>query len=198
MNPTSSAALRESAAPGCSRRRFVLRLTAGSGTGLLALAGLAGVRPAHAQQSSPAASPAAARAVQTATVRQIRLHIWTGDLPGAETDGDVFLGLGGREFFVDSADNDFERGTDKVYVFGEGANVRRPAENDPRRQLPLDPRELTKFPIYLRLAGGSDWNVQRVDLQVIGPEIGTANFGRLASGPSLWLGAKKGLFLYLR
>jgi len=134
-----------------------------------------------------------------ATVQTIRLRRRTGNVIDAGTDGDVFLGLGGREFFVDSSDNDFERGADKVYVFGQGANVLRPDQNDPRTPLPIDSNELTRFPIYLRLAAGvgQDWNIGLVELTVLWPGA-SATFSRLEGNANIWLGYKRGLYLHFR
>lgn len=138
-----------------------------------------------------------------ATIRKIELHLRTGSAADADTDGDVFLGLCGREFFVDSAEsgyNDFERGDDKTYIFGEGANVMRPAQNDPRSPLPCDANDLTRYPIYLRFVPGpgGDWNIGLVELTVHAPNIGQATFSRLEGNSNIWLGAKRGLFLYFR
>lgn len=135
-----------------------------------------------------------------ATITSMELRIRTGNAPDAGTDGDVFLGLGGREFFVDSGGDDFQRGADKVYIFGEGANVLRPNENDPRSPLPIDPVEIPRFPIYLRLAAGAgmDWNVGLVHLVVRWPPNVSATFGRLDGNDNIWLGWKRGLYLYVR
>jgi hypothetical protein len=73
-------------------------------------------------------------------ITRIQLRLVTGNRADAGTDGDVFLGICGREFNVDSRGdvNDFERNSDRTYIFGEGANVLRPEENDPRSPWQLD------------------------------------------------------------
>ena len=41
-------------------------------------------------------------------INSIQLHLQTGDLSGAGTDGDVYLGVCGREFSIDTTSDDFE------------------------------------------------------------------------------------------
>ena len=65
-------------------------------------------------------------------IESIHLHIQTGKLSRAGTNGDVYLGLCGREFHIDSKANDFEAGSARVYVFGTSATVLDAAVNDPR------------------------------------------------------------------
>lgn len=133
-----------------------------------------------------------------ATITRMELRIRTADVMDAGTDGDVFLGLGGREFFVDSGADDFGRGSDRAYIFGEGANVLRPDQNDPRSPLPIDSQDLGNYPIYLRLAAGDgmDWNIGFVNLLVTWP-LAAATFRRLEGNDNIWLGWKRGLYLYL-
>jgi hypothetical protein len=82
-------------------------------------------------------------------ISKIALTINTGDVQGAGTDGDVYLGVCGREFRVDTGSEDFQRGSSKEYIFGDDANVLRPELNDPRDHL-LFVENLARFPIYLR------------------------------------------------
>jgi hypothetical protein len=51
-------------------------------------------------------------AIQTFSVRLV-----TSRHPDAGTDGDVYVGVCGREFYIDSAAvvDDFERGSDRTY-----------------------------------------------------------------------------------
>jgi hypothetical protein len=79
-------------------------------------------------------------------INRIELRLRTGDRQDAGTDGDVFLGLAGREFNVDTTSEDFERGNDRTYIFGEGANVLRPPENDPRTPMQTDTSTSDAFP----------------------------------------------------
>ena len=52
-------------------------------------------------------------------ITSIHLTLITGNASGAGTDGDVYLGICGREFFVDTTANDFERGASREYIFGD-------------------------------------------------------------------------------
>jgi hypothetical protein len=182
-----------------SRRKVATRVTAGWLSGMFALSGVKHFVPAQAQSQSIAEiSNRLESELQAVAVTQMSLHIWTNDVSDAGTDGDVYFGCCGREFYVDSGDNDFERGKDKKYVFGDGANVLDPDLHDPRRQLAIDARNLLRMPLYIRLSGGSDWNVVRVTGNIIGPTIGTVNFGARPTDSGLWLGRKPGQYLYLR
>ena len=46
-----------------------------------------------------------------AAITGILAQIITGDIDNAGTDGRVYLGLGGREFRMDSKEDDYERGS---------------------------------------------------------------------------------------
>jgi len=136
-----------------------------------------------------------------ASINQLRLRLVTGNREDAGTNGDVFLGVAGREFNVDSQGdiNDFERGSDRTYVFGEGATVLRPGENDPRSPWQTDTENLLSSPIYVRFepGDGGDWNIERVELTVVAPG-NTIHFDRLEGTANLWLGERRGKYLYLR
>ena len=134
-------------------------------------------------------------------ITRIELRLVTGNRTDAGTDGDVFLGVAGQEFNVDSQGdvNDFERGSDRVYVFGDGATVLRPDENDPRTPWQTDSDELRFTPRYIRFepGQGGDWDVERVDLTVI-YQGGSLHVSRLEGGNHLWLGERRGKVLYMR
>jgi hypothetical protein len=149
-------------------------------------------------------------------INKIELRLATGNRPGADTDGDVFLGICGREFFVDSQGdfNDFQRNSNRTYIFGDGANVARPEENDPRSPWQLEFNDIIRLPLWIRFepGGGGDWNVERVDLAVT---AGTVEAGdatsvvvrtlenraatptRPAENPHVWLGERRGKFLFI-
>jgi hypothetical protein len=100
----------------------------------------------------------------------------TSKSSGAGADGDVFLGLCGREFVLDSKYDDFESGSWKEYILGAGPPadpnsppppipnipVLNPELNDPRSSgFPLDSVNLNRSPVYIRFEPkGSDdnWN----------------------------------------
>ena len=134
-----------------------------------------------------------------AAITQLRLRLVTGNRENAETDGDVFLGVAGREYNVDTQADDFERGSDRTYIFGEGATVLRSGENDPRSPWQTDTDDLRFSPIYIRFepGEGGDWNIERAELTVIAPG-NTIHFDRLEGSANLWLGERRGKYLYLR
>jgi len=140
-----------------------------------------------------------------ANIARIDVRLLTGTKngigsEGPGTDGDVYIGIAGREFFIDTTADDFERGADKNYVLGDGANVNFREFNDPREpQLSTD--DLGKFPVYLRFEpGGSnpDWNVERVRVTV-NPGRSEIRFDnvRLAGLPDIWLGQRMGKTVHL-
>jgi hypothetical protein len=140
-------------------------------------------------------------------ISTIELNLWTSLRDGSSTDGRVYLGIGGREYAVARDDvDDFEPRPDPVtYIFGHGGNVRRPQDNDPRSPWQTDANDLTRCPKYLRFAPEEDddnWDVERADLSVSfkgtapGSVEQTISFSRLGSGPHLWLGVQRGLYLH--
>ena len=137
-----------------------------------------------------------------AAIKILSLRLVTGNRENAGTDGDVFLGVAGREFNVDSQGdvNDFERNSDRTYVFGEGSNVLRPQENDPRTPWQTDTNDLRFSPTYIRFepGQGGDWNLERVQLTVIDVSNNSVQFDRLEGNANLWLGESRGKALYLR
>jgi hypothetical protein len=136
-----------------------------------------------------------------APITRIELRLVTGDRENAGTDGDVFLGIAGREYNVDSQRdvNDFERGSDRTYIFGEGATVLRPEQNDPRTPWQTDAIDLTKVPMYIRFepGDGGDWNLEQADITVTFVGVPDQppqqiSFTRLERGNHLWLGERRG------
>lgn len=105
-----------------------------------------------------------------AQITGVLCQIITGNISGAGTGGDIFLGLCGREFVLDSTANDFERRSWREYILGRGPvepdlpapqiHVRNPELNDPRSAgFPLDSANLDRSPVYIRFEPeGSDDN----------------------------------------
>jgi hypothetical protein len=127
-------------------------------------------------------------------IQQIAVEVNTNNISGAGTDGDVFLGICGREFRLDTSQDDFEAGTIARYLLGEQANIRNEDRNDPRNPQ-LDTDDLDRFPMYMRfdpVDSDSDWNVTRVSVDVEGRNYG-AFFQK-----GLWLSQRSGKFFYLR
>jgi hypothetical protein len=89
----------------------------------------------------------------------------------SSTDGDVYLGLGGREFAINSEADDFSPGSLQEFVLGAAplgtvappqARVLDSDLNDPRKQLPLETDRFESLPRYLRFEpeGPLDnWNI---------------------------------------
>lgn len=95
-------------------------------------------------------------------IQKISVNINTSSESGAGTDGDVYVGFCGREFFIDSSADDFERGSSRTYVLGEGSTILNRAFNDPRVPQ-LQDADIDRHPIYIRFVGksrGDNWNIQ--------------------------------------
>jgi hypothetical protein len=96
-------------------------------------------------------------------IESIQANIETLDIDGASTDGDVYLGVAGREFHLDTKENDFQAGSSRKYVLGDGGNVLNAATNDPRKQFLLT-ENVDSFPVYLRFnpeSRSDNWNLER-------------------------------------
>lgn len=136
-----------------------------------------------------------------ANITQIQLRLVTASGPGARgTDGDVFLGIAGREFSVGEDLDDFECGDDHTYIFGEGASVLEPEFNDPRNPQ-LDTLNVYRFPTYIRFEPRSrhdNWLLSLVEVTVRSPEADEIciEIGPVGSGP-FWLGQTRGKIVYL-
>ncbi|QKW09257.1 hypothetical protein HUT18_25615 [Streptomyces sp. NA04227] len=103
-----------------------------------------------------------------AAITKIDAYVYTADVANAGTNGWVYLGIAGREFHLDSTEDDFEQGKVFTYTLGDGANVKDPAYNDPRSPQ-LDTDDLDRYPAYLRFEpAGSDpaWCLERVIVTV--------------------------------
>jgi len=123
---------------------------------------------------------------------------------GAGTDAAVFLGMGGREFRLDVQGPDFERdAVGDQYTLGDGANIRRPQENDPRQPSVLKTTTLDGFPVYFRYApqdssdhwrlGGAVVFVYRGDEQ-----LANAYVADVPAESGIVLGRNAGEILHLR
>ena len=139
-----------------------------------------------------------------ATITRIDAQVKTGNRIGAGTDGDVYLGIGGREFFIDSAVDDFEPGADRVYTFGAGSNVTPALRNDPRSPYQLLTENLGRFPVYVRFVTGAseslgredEWNLESITVTV-NPGAGQVQFQALGGSDHLLLGRQSGLWCHL-
>jgi hypothetical protein len=130
-----------------------------------------------------------------AQIESIQVHIETGDESGAGTDGSIYVGVGGREFHLDTSADDFERGSSHDYVLGEGSDVVNPAVNDPRKQF-VQTEEVESFPIYVRFEpnnSGDNWNLgasgdelQRSVLPRVGDDDLRFGVRRYLARPAVW------------
>ncbi len=132
-------------------------------------------------------------------ITRIDVVLKTGARSGAGTDGDVYIGIGGREFYVDSAINDFEQGITTPYAFGTGANVNFAANNNPASPYQLLTENLERFPVYVRFEPddrNDNWNLESVTVTV-NPGPGQVQYQALGGSNHLWLGVHAGLYCYL-
>ena len=135
-----------------------------------------------------------------ARITRIDVVVTTGTKSGAGTDGEVYIGIGGREFYLDSTADDFEAGSSRTYTLGVSANIRYASYNDPRNpQLETD--DPGKYPVYLRFepaGSGPSWNVERITVTVNpGPSQIRYDNTDLSGSPDIWLGQKYGKYIYL-
>jgi hypothetical protein len=89
------------------------------------------------------------------SVKQLVVRIHTADMEGAGTDGDVYVGFGGREFCIDSEHNDFERKSVRVYGTPWAANIQQtqvlnPNDNDPSQPYSVNIGNIEANPVYVR------------------------------------------------
>ena len=147
---------------------------------------------------------------EVAKITGILCQVVTGDFSGAGTDGQIFLGLAGREFCLDSSADDFERGSLREYIMGRGPlepptppqiRVRNPERNDPRVGFPLDTANLSKCPVYIRFEpekAGDLWNVSFAAALVYRDEgVFVAAFLVPPDFDNLWVGRNCGEALHL-
>jgi hypothetical protein len=135
-----------------------------------------------------------------AAITRIDVRIKTGAFG---TDGDVYLRIGGREFYPDSAADDFQPGSDRTYTLGEGANVKFAAGNDPRSPYQLRRENLDRFPVKIRFVteqpGGltikvdDSWNIESVTVTV-NPGPSQVQYQARGGSDNLTLGRHFGLY----
>lgn len=142
--------------------------------------------------------------MKMASIDSIHVYVETGSGFEADTDGSVYLGICGREFYLDSNADDFEKGAKQTFKFGLNSNIKNSRLNDPREQWRRYTKDLEKFPVYIRFEskGGLDkflgWHVNRVLVTVNPWTSGYWQFGALKNeNESIWLGESVGKVLYL-
>ena len=146
-----------------------------------------------------------------AKISGILCQIITGDVDGAGTDGNVYLGLGGREFRLDSTADDYERGSWREYILGAAPlepnlpppqiRVRNQSRNDPRDGFPLDTVNLNRTPVYIRFEpeeSDDNWNLSfAAALVYTGSGQFVVGYTPPTDFDNLWLGQAMGKNLYL-
>ena len=85
---------------------------------------------------------------------------------GAEgTDATIYLGICGREFNLDTSDDNFKSGGTDLFVLGAGGNLLNAAFNDPQKPQLLT-ENLFIFPLWIRYAASPDDDWDLGDVQV--------------------------------
>jgi hypothetical protein len=144
-----------------------------------------------------------------AKVTGILCQIITGNIGGAGTDGNVYLGLGGREFRLDSTADDFEKNSWREYILGAAPNepnlpppqirVNHKEQNDPSVGFPLDTINLARSPVYIRFepeGSSPDWNLSFAAALVYSNQF-VVGYTPPVDFDNLWLGKNMGKILYL-
>lgn len=143
-----------------------------------------------------------------AAISGILFVVQMSNFDGSGTDGDIYLGIGGREFYVDSGYDDYERGSYLEYILGDvqlpeiigtRTRVNNANNNDPRVDFPLDTDDLGRTPVYLRFEPeDSDDNM---NLHFVAALVYTDQFFIAYLTPqrldNLWLGRRSGKILHL-
>jgi len=135
-----------------------------------------------------------------ATITKINVLIQTGNRNNAGTDGHVFIAIGGREFHLNSATDDFEQGKAFTYTLGTGSTVTDSTNNDPTKPFSLNTADLDKFPAWIRFepAGSNPgWNLEFASATV-NPGPNEVKYQALAGDGNLWLGQNSGKYCFLK
>lgn len=138
-------------------------------------------------------------------ITRILLKIKTANTEGAGTDGNVYLGIGGREFKIDTSINDFEKNVSQDIVMGDihvnppALPVNNPGGNDPRTGYVIDSSDISQSPIYIRFEPKSNednWHIESLFVQVTGTEGYILSATPGVGFDNLWLGHKFGKIIY--
>ena len=146
-----------------------------------------------------------------ANITGILCQILTSNVSGAGTDGNVYLGIGGREFRLDSSADDYEKNSFREYILGRAplepnlpapqVRVNNKENNDPRNGYQLDTSNLNKLPVYIRFEpvnSDDNWNLRFTAVLVY---TGASQFNTAYTVSeefeNLWLGNNFGKIVYL-
>ena len=144
-----------------------------------------------------------------AAISGIVFAVQMGKFVLGDTDGDIYLGIGGREFFVDSVRDDFEVDTYREYLIGgppipgspgvDQVPILHADINDPRKDFPLDTDDLSRTPVYIRFEPEDDEDDCAVSF--VAALVYTDQFFIAYFTPDrfdhLFLGRRSGKILYL-
>lgn len=134
-----------------------------------------------------------------ANINTITILLNTGDQSGAGTDGDIYVSICGREFYLDTNADDFERNSSRQYVLGQGANTLHATNNDPRKPQIRD-EDVDRFPVYIRFnprSRGDNWNLERAAIHINESTLPLYD-SSLEREDGIWMGTRSTLFFYLR
>jgi hypothetical protein len=138
-------------------------------------------------------------------IKLINVILKTANIKDAGTDGDVFLGIGGREFNLDNSYDDRKKGAKDDYQIGPlGQSKVNNPENNNTTSPQIQTEDIDKFPVYIRFephGSGPDWCLEYAKMWTVSvsPDQ-TEKEGRVyESKPTkLWLGTKHGKFVFLK
>lgn len=143
-----------------------------------------------------------------AKVERIDVTLKTGNVAEAQSNGQVYLFIGGREFNLKQPPphDDRKQGAEDTYHLGKNGNVENPKQNDPTALLPLTTEDVDKFPVWLRFEPEDrtdHWNLEKAGVRVTGRgEFGDAEMRTYRildqANDNVWLGRQSGLYIYLK
>lgn len=148
-----------------------------------------------------------ARRKKMPQIKRIEVHIRMARVPGSRPDGDLYIGVGGREFGVALKRDDLLPEEVLVYAFGENPSPLKNAEkNDPSGQR-LTTETLRDYPVYARYEpdGKKDnWCIEDLRIVVNGGGADERRFRAAILGMAegveasqIWLGRGLGKMIYL-
>jgi hypothetical protein len=131
--------------------------------------------------------------IKMANINTIRVRIKTGNkgvVSGA--NGDVYLGIGGREFHLAIfGAKDFRAGETEDFILGDGTNIGvSPNDNDPRSPCQMITETLSSYPLYVRFEPTNEdgrWDLDEIRVTV-NPGSDQIEFSALGGESYLWLG----------
>ena len=143
-----------------------------------------------------------------ADIHSIVTFAFTSKSEDSGTDGDLYLGICGREFYLDTSEDNYETGLADGPIVGVDSNVTSPAMNDPRTPYRLTREDLDRFPVYIRLDGTDHWKTRGVMVWVYSGDPADLRINDTFATPvftgdsglynGMWLGPSAGKWLHLR